>query len=91
MTEADLIDIARESIVVMLKVAALPLLTGLVVGLIISIFQTLTQIQEQTLTFVPKMLLVFASMILFMPFMLTTLTDFWKSVMDKVIMGAGSG
>ncbi len=89
MTEPELIDIARESILVMLKVAAPTLLTGLVVGLVISIFQTLTQIQEQTLTFVPKMLLVFASMILFMPFMLGTLTDFWKSIMDRVIAGGG--
>ncbi len=89
MTEAELIDIARESIMVMIKVAAPTLLTGLAVGLLISIFQTLTQIQEQTLTFVPKMLLVFASMILFLPFMLNTLIDFWKAVMDRVIAGSG--
>lgn len=89
MTEAELIDIARQSIMVMIKVAAPSLLTGLAIGLLISIFQTLTQIQEQTLTFVPKMLLVFASMILFMPFMLGTLTDFWKSIMDKIIVGGG--
>ena len=89
MTEAELIDIARQSIMVMIKVAAPSLLTGLAIGLLISIFQTLTQIQEQTLTFVPKMLLVFASMILFMPFMLGTLTEFWRSIMDKIIAGAG--
>lgn len=47
MTEPELIDVARETIIVMLKVAAPTLLTGLVVGLVISIFQTLTQIQEQ--------------------------------------------
>jgi flagellar biosynthetic protein FliQ len=91
MTEADLIDIARQTIMVMIKVAAPTLLTGLAVGLLISIFQTLTQIQEQTLTFVPKMLLVFASMILFMPFMLNSLIDFWKVVMDKIIAGGGAG
>ncbi|CUW37272.1 flagellar biosynthesis protein [Magnetospirillum sp. XM-1] len=89
MTEPELIDIARESILVMLKVAAPTLLTGLVVGLVISIFQTLTQIQEQTLTFVPKMLLVFASMILFLPFMLHSLTEFWRMIMDRVIAGGG--
>ena len=89
MTEPELIDIARQTIVVMIKVAAPTLLTGLAVGLLVSIFQTLTQIQEQTLTFVPKMLLVFASMILFMPFMLNTLTDFWRSIMDKIIAGGG--
>ena len=89
MTEAELIDVARETIVVMLKVAAPSLLTGLVVGLVISIFQTLTQIQEQTLTFVPKLLLVFASMVLFLPFMLGTLAEFWRTVMDRVIVGGG--
>lgn len=89
MTEAELIDVARESIVVMIKVAAPSLLTGLVVGLLISIFQTLTQIQEQTLSFVPKLLLVFASLVLFLPFMLGTLSEFWKSVMDRVIVGGG--
>jgi flagellar biosynthetic protein FliQ len=88
-TEAELIDVARESILVMIKVAAPSLLTGLVVGLMISIFQTLTQIQEQTLSFVPKILLVFASLVLFLPFMLGTLSEFWKSVMDRVIVGGG--
>ena len=89
MTEAELIDVARQTIMVMIKVAAPTLLTGLAIGLLISIFQTLTQIQEQTLTFVPKMLLVFASMIIFMPFMLNTLIDFWKTIMDKIIAGGG--
>jgi flagellar biosynthetic protein FliQ len=89
MTEAELIDIARESILVMIKVAAPTLLTGLAVGLVISIFQALTQIQEMTLTFVPKVLLVCASMIIFLPFMLNTLTDFWKTIMDKIIAGSG--
>jgi flagellar biosynthetic protein FliQ len=87
MTEAELIDIAREAIIVMIKVAAPSLLTGLVVGLLVSILQALTQIQEMTLTFVPKVLLVFASMIIFMPFMLNTLGDFWKLIMDRIIAG----
>jgi flagellar biosynthetic protein FliQ len=89
MTEAELIDVAREAVVVTLLVAAPSLLIALVVGLVISIFQTLTQIQEQTLTFVPKLMLVFASLVLFLPFMLGTLTDFWKHTMDRVIAGGG--
>ncbi|CAA7617508.1 flagellar biosynthesis protein FliQ [Magnetospirillum sp. SS-4] len=89
MTEAELIDVAQQTIMVMIKVAAPTLLTGLAVGLLISIFQTLTQIQEQTLTFVPKMLLGFGSMIIFMPFMLNSLIEFWRSVMDKIIAGGG--
>jgi flagellar biosynthetic protein FliQ len=87
MTEAELIDVARETIMTLVIVAAPPLLTGLVVGLAISIIQTVTQIQEMTLTFVPKVLLVFGSLILFFPFMLNTMNEFWKSVLDRVIAG----
>lgn len=89
MTEAELIDIARDGISTLILVAAPPLLTGLAVGLVISILQTITQIQEMTLTFVPKVLLVFGSIILFLPFMLGLLTDFWKSMLDRVITGGG--
>ncbi len=87
MTEAELIELARESMVVMIKVAAPPLLAGLAVGLIISLFQALTQIQEMTLTFVPKVLAVFLVMLLFLPFMLHTLTDFTHMVLDRAISG----
>lgn len=89
MTEAELIDIAREGIFTMIVVAAPPLLTGLVVGLVVSILQTVTQIQETTLTFVPKVLLVFGSLILFLPFMLNTLNDFWKAMLDRAVTGGG--
>ncbi|OAN52925.1 flagellar biosynthesis protein FliQ [Magnetospirillum moscoviense] len=87
MTEADLIDVARETIMTLVIVAAPPLLTGLVIGLAISIIQTITQIQEMTLTFVPKVLLVFGSLILFFPFMLNTMNEFWKTILDRVIAG----
>jgi len=89
MTEAELIDIAREGILTLVMVAAPPLLTGLAVGLVVSILQTVTQIQEATLTFVPKVLMVFGSVLLFLPFMLNTLNDFWKSMLDRVISGGG--
>lgn len=89
MTEAELIDIARDGIMTMIVVAAPPLLTGLAVGLVISILQTVTQIQEMTLTFVPKVLLVFGSLILFLPFMLNTLNDFWKAMLDRAVAGGG--
>lgn len=87
MTEAELLDLSRVSIMTMIKVAAPMLLVGLAVGLLVSIFQTLTQIQEQTLTFVPKMLLGFGSIIIFMPYMLQTMTDFWKMILDRIIAG----
>ena len=77
MTEAELIDIARDTISTLVFVAAPPLLTSLAVGLVVSILQTVTQIQESTLTFVPKVLLVFGSIILFLPFMLGLFKYFW--------------
>jgi flagellar biosynthetic protein FliQ len=87
MTDAELIEVAREAIVVMVKVAAPPLLAGLAIGLIISLFQALTQIQEMTLTFVPKVMVIFVVILIFLPFMLHTLTDFTHSLMDRAIAG----
>jgi flagellar biosynthetic protein FliQ len=87
MTEAELLDLSRVGIMTMIKVAAPMLLVGMAVGILVSIFQTLTQLQEQTLTFVPKMLLGFGSVILFMPYMLQTMTDFWKMILDRIIAG----
>ena len=89
MTEADMIDVAREGLWTMIKIGAPVLLTGLVVGVLVSLLQAVTQLQEPTLTFVPKVLAVFGSLILFLPFMLNTLNDFWKSILDRMIAGNG--
>jgi flagellar biosynthetic protein FliQ len=85
MNELEVLDIARDGMMVMLLVAAPMLLTGLVVGLSISIFQTLTHIQEMTLTFIPKILAVFAALIIFLPWMLRELTEFYQRIMDKIV------
>jgi flagellar biosynthetic protein FliQ len=85
--EADLIELARASMLVMMKVAAPPLLAGLAIGLAVSLFQALTQIQEMTLTFVPKVLAVFLTLLIFLPFILHTLVDFTHLVMDRAIAG----
>ena len=85
MSEADVLDLARDAMMTMLLIAAPMLLVGLVVGLIISIFQTLTHIQEQTLTFIPKILAVFVALIIFMPWMLRELIEFTQRVMDKIV------
>ena len=85
MTEADVLDVARDAMMTMLLISAPMLIIGLVVGLIISVFQTLTHIQEMTLTFIPKILSIFAAMILFMPWMLRELTEFTQRVMDKIV------
>lgn len=69
-------DIAREALFLIIKVSAPLLLISLVIGLIVSIFQTITSIQEQTLTFVPKILFVFVGMMLLGGWMLENLTGF---------------
>ena len=68
--------IARETLLTTILLAAPPLGVGLLVGLIISMFQAVTQIQEQTLTFVPKLLAIFISLLVFGPWMLKILTEF---------------
>jgi flagellar biosynthetic protein FliQ len=85
MNETEIIDVARDAIFVALKIAGGPMLAALVVGIAISIFQALTQIQEQTLTFVPKIFVIFISVLLMMPFMLGTLETFVRSLADRII------
>lgn len=83
MDEAALLEIARDAVIVTLKVGAPIMLISLLVGLLISLFQALTQIQEATLTFVPKVVIVFISLLLLAPFMLHALTDFFEQVMAR--------
>ena len=69
-------DIASNAMITAIMVAAPVLLVSIVVGLAVSIFQATTHIQEQTLTFVPKVLAIVGVLILFGPWMLTVLTEF---------------
>ncbi|HEX2859728.1 MAG TPA: flagellar biosynthesis protein FliQ [Alphaproteobacteria bacterium] len=69
MNGAQVLDVARESIVTLLMVSGPLMAVALIVGIIIALFQALTSIQEATLTFVPKILLVFALMLVLLPFM----------------------
>lgn len=85
MDESIALDIAFEAIRATLLVASPIMIVGLIVGLIIAVFQALTQIQEATLTFVPRILVVFASLLVLLPYMLSVLTDLMKYVMDKAI------
>lgn len=76
MTQGVVLDIMRNCFYYILLCAAPLLLISMVVGLVISIFQTVTSIQEQTLTFVPKIVSIFISLILFGPFIMTNLITF---------------
>ncbi|WP_010167679.1 flagellar biosynthesis protein FliQ [Candidatus Epulonipiscium viviparus] len=81
--EGQIIDVMRETIMLLIKVASPILLVALSVGLIVSIFQTVTSIQEQTLAFIPKILAVFAAIIFFGPWMLTMLSQFVTDIISK--------
>lgn len=76
MTEEVIIDIFTQTLVLIIKIAAPMLLVSLVVGLIVSILQTITSIQEQTLTFVPKLLAIFLTLMLVGNWILTTLKEY---------------
>ena len=76
MTPQMVVSIGREALMVTLLVAAPMLAFGLIIGLIISIFQAVTQINEMTLTFVPKILAVAVALLLFLPWIINQLTDF---------------
>ena len=75
-TQGEVLDIASQAIYTIIVVSAPLLLVSLNIGLIISIFQTVTSIQEQTLTFVPKILAVFVGMMIFGSWILTQLTEY---------------
>jgi flagellar biosynthetic protein FliQ len=87
MNATDAVDLARETIMVALKLGAPVMLLALAVGLLISFFQALTQMQEMTLTFVPKMLVILLSLMFLLPFMMTTLTTFTESLVGRIIAG----
>ncbi len=85
MNQLEILDIARDAVWVSVKIAAPVMIVALVVGLIVSLFQALTQIQEMTLAFVPKILVIFLSLLIFLPFMLSTLTNFTEELVDRII------
>lgn len=87
MDGAQVLDIATDSIWVLLVVSMPMMLAGLVVGLIVSLFQALTQIQEQTLIFVPKILAIFVTMLLLLPFLGSTMSNYMNRIVDMIIVG----
>lgn len=84
MNEAAVLEVGRNGIWVLLTMAGPIMLAGLSIGLVIALFQALTTIQEMTLTFVPKILVIFVSLTLLLPFMMTTLIEFAQQLFDKM-------
>ena len=85
MTEQEVLDFAREAIFLLLKLGLPVMLIGLAVGLVVAIFQSLTQIQEMGLTFVPKIVAVFLALLILLPWMLQILQDFMATVGHRII------
>jgi flagellar biosynthetic protein FliQ len=84
MTPQSVITLIQQALQVLVLIAAPLLLTALVVGLIVSIFQAATQINEMTLSFIPKLLAMFAVFLLAGPWMLGTLIDFTRQLFSSI-------
>lgn len=85
MNVSEIMDLITSTLVVVLKLAAPILLVSIGIGLIISIFQAATQIHEQTLTFVPKLIAIAIILIVMGPWMMETLLDFTKHIFELII------
>jgi len=83
--ETAVIEVGREAMWTVLKMAGPIMMSGLLVGLAVALFQALTTIQEMTLTFVPKILVIFFAVIVFLPFMIASIIEFANSLFDRMI------
>lgn len=84
MTPSTVMDIGRQALEVALLVSAPLFIAALVTGLIISIFQAATQINESTLSFVPKLIVIFLTLILAGPWMITVMTDYIRRLYESI-------
>ena len=81
MTGPEVLDIARDALWTTVKIAAPTMLVGLAVGLVVALFQALTQIQEQTLAFIPKIIAVFVAILIFGPWMLRIMVEYLTNLL----------
>lgn len=89
MSSEFIIGMAGQAVYTVLKVSAPMLILGLVVGLLVSIFQATTQIQEQTLAFVPKIVAVMLALLLFGPWILSIMVDYTFNILDNLYKYVG--
>jgi flagellar biosynthetic protein FliQ len=87
MTGPEVLDVARDAIITLVMVSAPLMLVGLVVGVVISLLQAITQIQEMTLVFVPKILAMFIAMLLVLPFMADALQGHMMRIAARIVGG----
>jgi len=84
MSDEFVIDLCRKAVMVVLMASGPMLLAGMIVGLIVSIFQATTQINEQTLTFIPKIVAVFVTLLIMTPWIIHTLTSFTGGIFSAI-------
>ena len=87
MSGAEVLDVARDAVLTLVLVASPLMLIGLAVGVVISLFQALTQIQEMTLVFVPKILAIFVAMLIALPFMADALQGHMARIAVRIAGG----
>lgn len=80
-----MLAIGREAMILTLKISGPVMLAGMVVGLIIALVQALTSIQETTITFVPKIVVMMMTLVVFLPFMMTALIEFTQVLFDRAV------
>ena len=87
MTGAETLDVARDAIWTIVVVSSPLMVVGLVVGVVVSLFQALTQIQEMTLVFVPKILAIFVAMLIALPFMADWMQGHMARIAARIVGG----
>lgn len=87
MTGAEVIEVGRDAIMTLLAVATPIVGAGLAIGLSIALFQSVTQIQEMTLTFVPKIVTIFLVLLMSLPYIGRQLSDLMQRIMDRIVTG----
>jgi flagellar biosynthesis protein FliQ len=85
MNEQEIIDLLREALWLSIKLSAPIMMVGLIIGVSIALLQALTQVQEMTLVFVPKILAIFLAMFLLLPAFTTTLIEFMNMIADRIV------
>lgn len=85
MNETAVMEIGREALWVVLITAGPIMMSGLLIGLVVALFQALTTIQEMTLTFVPKIIVIFLAIMVFLPFMMTEVVEFSRTLFDRMV------
>jgi len=89
MNETEVIEVTRQALMLTIQISLPVMMVGLLVGVSIALVQALTQVQEMTLVFVPKIVAIFVSLIFFLPWMASLLIGFTQELADRMISGGG--